>query len=321
MHLLVLGAFRPGLPSCNPVPPGLSQCTFWCLVLSDRETGAVRDLDPSVSMHLLVLGAFRPGGFAAVVQSEVEFQCTFWCLVLSDAALRAAHIQLSRVSMHLLVLGAFRPCARVRDISQTFFLSQCTFWCSVLSDLTTVRDCCVFRLRSQCTFWCLVLSDSLWGSLWGRLGCFNAPSGAWCFPTESPGPTICPDCVSMHLLVLGAFRLYPQKTAPQRRLLERNRRRPRKHRIRPAHTAPIKPHNRRKPPQTTPAPPTPPTHQYTTGFQQTQAKKPPPRTFGIVSDTGEKQARRNRPLTGLRQPDIIRRPTRTPPVLTPPPAC
>ena len=91
----------------------------------------------------------------------------------------------------------------------------------------------------------------------------NAPSGAWCFPT------------------------YPQKTAPQRRLLERNRRRPRKHRIRPARTAPIKPHNRRKPPQTTPAPPTPPTHQYTTGFQQTQAKKPPPRTFAIVSNTGE----------------------------------
>ena len=109
----------------------------------------------------------------------------------------------------------------------------------------------------------------------------------------------------MHLLVLGAFRLYPQKTAPQRRLLERNRRRPRKHHTRPAHTAPIKPHNRRKPPQTTPAPPTPPTHQYTTGFQQTQAQKPPPGTFAIVSNTGEKQARHNRPLTGLRQPHIL----------------
>ena len=155
----------------------------------------------------------------------------------------------------------------------------------------------------------------------GEIARLNAPSGVWCFPTDAAHAVRSqPHGVLMHLLVLGAFRLCPQKTAPQCRLPKRNRRRPRKHRIRPARTAPIKPHNRRKPPQTTPAPPTPPTHQYTTGFQQTQAKKPPPRTFGIVSDTGEKQARRNRPLTGLRQPDITRRPTRTPPVLAPPPA-
>ena len=127
--------------------------------------------------------------------------------------------------------------------------SQCTFWCLVLSDMQ-IRRWKLTDGASQCTSWCLVLSDPfrrLPAQLAGRL-------------------------VSMHLLVLGAFRLYPQKTAPQRRLPKRNRRRPRKHHTRPAHTAPIKPHNRRKPPQTTPAPPTPPTHQYTTGFQQTQAK-------------------------------------------------
>ena len=66
--------------------------------------------------------------------------------------------------------------------------------------------------------------------------------------------------VSMHLLVLSAFRLRPQKTAPQGRLPERNRRRPGKHHIESARTCPIKPHNREIPPQTTPAPPTPPTH-------------------------------------------------------------
>ena len=56
---------------------------------------------------------------------------------------------------------------------------------------------------------------------------------------------------SMHLLVLSAFRLRPQKTAPQRRLPERNRRRPGKCHIESARTRPIKPHNREKPPQTT----------------------------------------------------------------------
>ncbi len=161
---------------------------------------------------------------------------------------------------------------------------------------------------SQCTFWCLVLSDRMAQNGCKANGCLNAPSGAWCFPTSSDfflgcccpvsqctfwclvlsdqtrkSLTLSRGKVSMHLLVLGAFRLHPQKTAPQRRLPKRNRRRPRKHRIRPAHTAPIKPHNRRKPPQTTPAPPTLPTHQYTTGFQQTQAKKPPPQ--GYLSET------------------------------------
>ena len=89
--------------------------------------------------------------------------------------------------------------------------------------------------------------------------------------------------VSMHLLVLSAFRLRPQKTAPQRRLPERNRRRPGKHHIESARTCPIKPHNREKPPQTTPAPPMPPTSQYATDFQRTQAKKPTPHDYTKVN--------------------------------------
>ena len=87
----------------------------------------------------------------------------------------------------------------------------------------------------------------------------------------------------MHLLVLSAFRLRPQKTAPQRRLPERNRRRPGKHHIESARTCPIKPHNREIPPQTTPAPPTPPTSQYATGFQRTQAKESPPYDYARVN--------------------------------------
>ena len=89
--------------------------------------------------------------------------------------------------------------------------------------------------------------------------------------------------VSMHLLVLSAFRLRPQKTAPQRRLPERNRRRPGKHHIESARTCPIKPHNREKPPQTTPAPPTPLTRRYATDFQRTQAKKPTPHNYVTVN--------------------------------------
>ena len=87
----------------------------------------------------------------------------------------------------------------------------------------------------------------------------------------------------MHLLVLSAFRLRPQKTAPHRRLPERNRRRPGKHHIESARTCPIKPHNRENPPQTTPAPPTTPTSQYATGFQRTQAKKPTPHDYATVN--------------------------------------
>ena len=118
----------------------------------------------------------------------------------------------------------------------------------------------------------------------GLLPGFNAPSGAQRFPTsDDDGPLHDPDGVSMHLLVLSAFRLRPQKTAPQRRLPERNRRRSGKHHIESACTCPIKPHNREKPPQTTPAPPTPPTGQYATDFQRTQAKKPTPHDYARVN--------------------------------------
>ena len=118
---------------------------------------------------------------------------------------------------------------------------------------------------------------SLWGLCSGlvRVRCLNAPSGAQCFPTvlnavggsaslvsmhllvlsafrlRKRAHLATPNAVSMHLLVLSAFRLRPQKTAPHRRLPERNRRRPGKHHIESARTCPIKPHNREKPPQNT----------------------------------------------------------------------
>lgn len=87
----------------------------------------------------------------------------------------------------------------------------------------------------------------------------------------------------MHLLVLSAFRLRLQKAASQRRFPGRKRRRPGKHQIESARTAPIKPHNRRKPPQIDPAPPTSPTHRYATGFQRTYTKRSEPRDSATVN--------------------------------------
>ena len=164
----------------------MSQCTFWCSVLSDSKE------------------------FQTFANGYVS-QCTFWCSVLSD---------LDRTK-------------RVKKHAE----SQCTFWCSVLSDARpAVRD--LWIVWSQCTFWCSVLSDSKdtlndWEA--GRV----SQCTFWCSVLSDPRP---------------------QKTAPQRRLPERNRRRPGKHHIESARTCPIKPHNREIPPQTTPAPPTPPTH-------------------------------------------------------------
>ena len=184
-------------------------------------------------MHLLVLSAFRLDGRPIHALPYIMSQCTFWCSVLSDVTECVRDIVVGLVSMHLLVLSAFRQ------------------------NGTTLQQ--------------------------GRISSLNAPSGAQCFPTGRAD--CCRDCchVSMHLLVLSAFRLRPQKTAPQRRLPERNRRRPGKHHIESARTRPIKPHNREKPPQTTPAPPTPPTSRYATGFQRTRAKKPTPHNYAAVN--------------------------------------
>ena len=59
MHLLVLSAFRL-MDGEVKEPKELSQCTFWCSVLSD--------------WPVLIL----------LKQQSVLSQCTFWCSVLSD---------------------------------------------------------------------------------------------------------------------------------------------------------------------------------------------------------------------------------------------
>ena len=112
MHLLVLGAFRQIALVTYHQNLYQSQCTFWCLVLSDWTLALPGKMFMSVvvSMHLLVLGAFRHVCTELCCIGHFPSQCTFWCLVLSDGGDGGPdgrrHI---RVSMHLLVLGAFRP--------------------------------------------------------------------------------------------------------------------------------------------------------------------------------------------------------------------
>ena len=108
MHLLVLSAFRrvvaqvhdellfclnaPFGAQCFPTDKGgcefakvhLSQCTFWCSVLSDcimmRDcTGYIEGLNaPFGAQCFPTLGL----GLAAIL--GIVSQCTFWCSVLSD---------------------------------------------------------------------------------------------------------------------------------------------------------------------------------------------------------------------------------------------
>ena len=83
MHLLVLSAFRPE----KPIDNGgilMSQCTFWCSVLSDALGLFLLVAASMVSMHLLVLSAFRLIQPHALTMYRPWSQCTFWCSVLSD---------------------------------------------------------------------------------------------------------------------------------------------------------------------------------------------------------------------------------------------
>ena len=124
MHLLVLSAFRPAAGVLADIADSfVSQCTFWCSVLSDYGPRQARAVPAYVSMHLLVLSAFRHNRAAVGVPSRL-------------------------VSMHLLVLSAFRL-GRPRRRRMTGE-SQCTFWCSVLSDPSRRlgRGSCLLRLNA-----------------------------------------------------------------------------------------------------------------------------------------------------------------------------
>ena len=58
MHLLVPGAYRQEGGSMS-IASEMSQCTFWCRVLTDRNGCLLQPRRGCVSMHLLVPGAYR----------------------------------------------------------------------------------------------------------------------------------------------------------------------------------------------------------------------------------------------------------------------
>ena len=178
MHLLVPGAYRRLWRGASR-RSGRSQCTFWCRVLTDSG-GPMRSA--------------RPGS---------RSQCTFWCRVLTDpltaATKNVPSVSLNApsgagclptrdsptrrldriVSMHLLVPGAYRHREQLWRDSQPH-QSQCTFWCRVLTPPTTPQAPSPSRL--------------------------NAPSDAGCLSTHAGRALAGPEAVSIHRVVLGAYR-------------------------------------------------------------------------------------------------------------------
>ena len=109
MHLLVLSAFRRPARRSTARPCRLSQCTFWCSVLSDEfhtelPGGPVRCLNAPFgaqcfptskrggsNARLACLNAPFGAQCFPTIEQEAPYepavwsQCTFWCSVLSDA--------------------------------------------------------------------------------------------------------------------------------------------------------------------------------------------------------------------------------------------
>ncbi len=141
-------------------------------------------------MHLLVLSAFRHRPTRTHHYSFRSLNAPFGAQCFPTRK-RRNEVNVTRVSMHLLVLSAFRPNDSAPPALD--YESQYTFWCSVLSDRSDSSSALTV-LMSQCTFWCSVLSDPV------RVNRRAHRRG-----------------VSMHLLVLSAFRLDDRLPPPARR--------------------------------------------------------------------------------------------------------
>ena len=182
----------------------MSQCTFWCSVLSDAASRLRRGrrFGSQCTFWCSVLSDPKARGWGPALSLS---QCTFWCSVLSDLSGQFLGY-LVLVSMHLLVLSAFR----LRDTLSAQPPNQrlnAPFGAQCFPTLPEGRRTLDYY-GSQCTFWCSVLSDSF-GTARAGFGvvCLNAPFGAQCFPTVKKGLARGRIRVSMHLLVLSAFRL------------------------------------------------------------------------------------------------------------------
>ena len=133
-------------------------------------------------MHLLVLSAFRLGAehddFRRVIGLNAPFGAQCFPTVEALAVVEA--VECLNAPFGAQCFPTFYEVTSVLAVPA----SQCTFWCSVLSDQKRRDMDSIQSIESQCTFWCSVLSD--------LAGCRH----------RRPVPG-----VSMHLLVLSAFRL------------------------------------------------------------------------------------------------------------------
>ena len=181
MHLLVLSAFRPN-DSNQPKGDDVSQCTFWCSVLSDQVQTAASNAS--------ALGLNAPSGAQCFPTATADWsllidyksQCTFWCSVLSDMPTVALQgPQYYSVSMHLLVLSAFR---HLKGLAKTIDSESLNAPSGAQCFPTEKYVPYGGAGESQCTFWCPVLSDGSLASIPKQApASLNAPSGAQCFPT------------------------------------------------------------------------------------------------------------------------------------------
>ena len=175
-------------------------------VLGDRD---------HVSMHLLVLSAFQQVKMTSNDSSFTLSQCTFWCSVLSDSLL----FQLLCGPLPSLNAPSGAQCFPTMawdSLAQRVMVSQCTFWCSVLSDNAILAKEETERgLNAPSGAQCFPTDrhHPLNATPVLRL---NAPSGAQCFPTVILALAIMRLKVSMHLLVLSAFR-HSTSTLPSSR--------------------------------------------------------------------------------------------------------
>ena len=132
-------------------------------------------------MHLLVLSAFRPSWETGGIRRKTKSQCTFWCSVLSDWQ--------SRITP-----TGFTSCLNAPSGAQCF-----------PTDLRWTTGTTRPGLNAPSGAQCFPTKPAAWAALEAvRL---NAPSGAQCFPTQFVRVGWTDEfCVSMHLLVLSAFR-------------------------------------------------------------------------------------------------------------------
>ena len=212
MHLLVLSAFRPvGL---RPTLAFGLHVSMHLLVLSAfRRYSRCNStmMGDSVSMHLLVLSAFRLESTRTGVRISVKFQCTFWCSVLSDQA--EGDVPPGPRGFNAPFGAQCFPTAQDPNPEPPYqgfnapFGAQC-FPTKIWNEIEAS-----WSIVFQCTFWCSVLSDRKSARRTATDSGFNAPFGAQCFPTQACWQWYQKFPVSMHLLVLSAFR--PDRVHPR----------------------------------------------------------------------------------------------------------